>query len=140
MGRDMISFVVDYFLLVFISACGVLQMVAAYKGLQGLLFLRNRYSAFGLGLAATTLSFVWFFVSEPRNSPDTAEGLTGNEQFGFFCLAAGCATVFTLLLSSLRNRDLGNGSDRFQPGLDALRETNYLRALLSTLKSKRKRW
>ena len=136
----MTSFEWDYLLFVFISACGVLQMVAAYKGLQGILFLRNRYLAFGLGLVATMLSFVWFFVSEPRNIADTAEGLSGNEQFGFFSLAAGCATLFTLLLSSLRNRKLGSESDRFQPGLDALRETNYLRALLSTLKSMRKRW
>ena len=131
----MTPFALDYFLLVFIAACGVLQMVASYRGLKGLLLLRNRRWALGLGLAVLVLSFIWFFGSAPRNIPDTAGGLDGNEQSALFTLAAGSALLFTLLLSSLRNFKLGNGDDFYLPGLDALRETNYLRALRSTLKA-----
>ena len=136
----MTPFGLDYFLFVFIAASGVLQMVASYTGLQGLLLLRNRRWAFALGFAVIVLSFLWFFSSEPRNIPDTAGGLDGNEQAGFFALAAGSALLFTLLLSSLRNLNLGNGASQYKSGLDALRETNYLRALRSTIKAVIKRW
>ena len=115
-------------------------MVASYKGLHGLTFFRNRYVTFIVGIIMLISSFAWFFLSEPRNVPDTAAGLSGNEQFGLFSLAAGCATIFTLLFSSLRNYNLGNKLDSFQPGLDALKETTYARALLRTLKSMGKVW
>jgi len=98
------SFVPDYLVLVFFASCGVFQMAAACNGLHGL----------------------------PRNQPDTTLGLTGNQQFGFFFVGSGAGLTFTLLISSLRNLSLGK--DQIQPGLDALRQSNYLRALHGTLR------
>ena len=136
----MTAFDNQYVLFVFVSICGALQMVASYRGLHGLKFFRNRYIAFMVGTIMLISSFTWFFLSEPRNLPDTAAGLDGNDQFGLFSLAAGCATIFTLLFSSLLNYNLGNKLDSFQPGLDALKETTYIRAILRTVKSIGKVW
>lgn len=125
------SFVPDYLVLVFFASCGVFQMAAACNGLHGLLFFKGRRTAFIFGLALWVAAFAWFFLSEPRNQPDTTLGLTGNQQFGFFFVGAGAGLTFTLLISSLRNLSLGK--DQIQPGLDALRQSNYLRALHGTL-------
>ena len=126
------SFVPDYLILVFFASCGVFQMAAACNGLQGLLFFKGRRTAFLFGLALWVAAFAWFFLSEPRNQPDTGLGLTGNQQFGFFFVGSGAGLTLTLLLSSLRNLSLGNYPP--QTGLDALRQSNYLRALYGTLR------
>ena len=65
------SFVPDYLVLVFFASCGVFQMAAACNGLQGLLFFKGRRTAFIFGLALWVAAFAWFFLSEPRNQPDT---------------------------------------------------------------------
>ncbi len=135
-----IPFALDYVIFVFVAALGVLQMAAAYNALRGLLFIRNKPLAFVAGLAAATLSFLWFFLSEPRSISDTEGGLDGNQMAGLFALAWGSALVLTLLLSSLRNRGMGASGQRPGPGLDALRETTYLKALQSTLKDLWKRY
>lgn len=126
------SFVPDYLVLVFFASCGVFQMAAACNGLHGLLFFKGRRTAFIFGLALWVAAFVWFFLSESRNQPDTTLGLTGNQQFGFFFVGSAAGLTFTLLISSLRNLSLGK--DQIQPGLDALRQSNYLRALHGTLR------
>ncbi len=132
-------FALDYFIFVLIAALGVLQMVAAYSTLRGLLLIRVRPMAFLVGLVTTIVAFLWFFLSEPRNLPDTEGGLDGNQMAGLFALAAGSALVLTLFLSSISNRSLGRGFQQRVPGLDALRETSYLKALLGTLKTLRLR-
>ena len=126
-------FTLDYFVFVLIAAFGVFQMVAAYSSLRGLLFIRSRPLCFGMGLTVTCLAFLWFFLSEPRNVSDTEGGLDGNQMAGLFAVASGAALVLTLLLSSLRNRALGRAEQPPDPGMDAMKETTYLRALLATL-------
>ena len=125
------SFVPDYLALVFFASCGVFQMAAACNGLHGLLFFKGRRTAFLFGLALWVAAFAWFFLSEPRNQPDTGLGLTGNQQFGYFFVGSGAGLAFTLLVSSVRN--LGLGKEPPQAGLDALRQSNYLRAIYQTL-------
>ena len=125
------SFVLDYLILVFFASCGVFQMAAACNGLQGLLFFEGRRTALLFGSALWLTAFAWFFISEPRNQPDTGLGLTGNQQFGFFFVGSGTGLTFTLLISSLRNSKLGPSSSL--TGLDSLRQSNYLRALRGTL-------
>ena len=126
------SFILDYYLLVFLVSCGVFQMAGAYKGLIGILYLKYRPGSFFLGLALAIGSFTWFFLSEPRNVPDTAQGLNGNEQFAYFFAGSGAALAFTLLLSSLINRKLSAERSEFPAGLDALKHCSYLRALYRT--------
>ena len=134
------SFTLDYLLFVFIAAFGTLQMAAAYGALRGLLFIRARLPAFCAGLVITVVAFLLFFLTEPRNVPDTEGGLDGNETAGLFTLGAGSALVLTLILSSISNRALGKGQQQHVSGLDALRETTYLNALASTLKDIWKRY
>ena len=114
-------------------------MVGAYSSLQGILFIRSRPMAFLSGMVTTVLAFLWFFVSEPRNVPDTDGGLEGNQMSGLFAAGAGIALALTLLVSSIRNRSMGRGSRRINSGLDALRETNYINALSGTIKNLRNR-
>lgn len=125
------SFVPDYLVLVFFASCGVFQIAAACNSLHGLMFFKSRRTALLFGIALWVAAFAWFFLSEPRNQPDTGLGLTGNQQFGFFFVGSGAGLAFTLLMSSLRNLNLGTGS--YPIGLDALRQSNYLRALYRTL-------
>ena len=124
------SFVFDYFLLVFLAASGLFQVVGAWKGLSGLLLLRHRCGSFLLGLVLLAGSFTWFYLSEDRNVPDTAGGLNGNQQFAFFFAGLGAALAFTLVVASLVNRKLGRDDSTSAPGLDALKQSNYLRVLL----------
>ena len=133
-------FILDYLVFVFLAALGVLQMVAAYSALRGLLFVKSRPHAFLVGLATTALAFIWFFLSEPRNVPDTDGGLDGNEMAGLFSVAAGTALMLTLLVTSISNRGIRGGGQPLYRGLDTLRETTYLNALLSTLKDLWKRY
>ncbi len=123
------SFVLDYFLLVFLAACGLFQIIAANKNLRGLLFFQHRPGSLLLGLALVAASLTWFYLSEPRNVPDSSFGLNGNEQFAYFFAGLGTALVFTLIVSSLRHWTLGAERTQLLPGLDALRESSYLRAM-----------
>ena len=129
----------DYFILVFTGALGVLQVAAAYSRLDGLLFIRHRSLAAGLGVVVAIGAFVWFFASEPRNIPDTAGGLDGNKQTVLFAAAAWAAVGATLVASSLINWRRGNRMP-LQWGLGALGGTTYIQALLRGFAEWRRRW
>ena len=128
------SFILDYFVLVFFASCGVFQMAAALNGLHGLMLFKGRRTALIFGLVLWVGAFTWFFLSEPRNIPDTGLGLTGNEQFGYFFAGSGAGLIATILVSSVKNRSLGQARSAIPSGIDALAESNYLRALYRTLK------
>lgn len=132
-------FILDYFLLVFLAASGLFQVVGACKSLQGLLVFRHRFGSFLLGLVLLAGSFTWFFLSDDRNVPDTAGGLNGNQQFAYFFAGLAVALVSTLAIASLVNRRLGAAGLPPEPGLDALKRSNYLRALLHTWRQVRPR-
>ncbi|MEK7814823.1 MAG: hypothetical protein AAB291_02780 [Chloroflexota bacterium] len=134
------SFILDYFILVFWASCGVFQLAAAYNGIRGLLLLQDRRLSVLLGLALIVGAFAWFFLSTPRNMPDSGPGMNGNEQFGYFFAGSGAGLAFTLLVSSLCNRELGRGRLSLPPGMDALRESNYLRALYRKLRPFSRPW
>lgn len=129
------SFMLDYLLFTFLSALGLFQMVAVCSTFRGLLFIRSRPLSLLLGFLVTTVAFLWFFLSEPRNLPDTHGGLDGNETAGLFTLGAGTALVLTLILSSLRNRSMRKNGQEYQEGLEALRETTYLAAIQDVLRN-----
>ena len=120
-----------YAVLVFLGACGVLQIAAAHAGLRGLLFLRSRVLSTLLGVGLIGGGLFWFFGPGPRHIPDTAGGLDGNAQGAYFAVSALAAVVSTLLLSSLLNRGRFPGTDAPDSGLDALRYGTYLDAFPS---------
>ncbi len=129
------SFIADYTLWVFLSALGVLQLVAARSGLAGLLFVRRRPRATAYaGAALVAASFAWFFGSGVRNLPDTVSGLDGVTQSLWFAVAATAAVAVTFLGTSAINHAWGAGYERDasppQPaGLDVLEHTTFARAL-----------
>ena len=127
------SFVADYVLFIFLASLGVVQLAALKNKLKGLYFIRIPLLNFVTALALVVGSFLWFFVSEPRNLPDTGGGLDGNQQAMFSVAAAVGAVLFTLATTSLLNAGLGRGEDGRGTGLQALRRTNYFIALRRTM-------
>ena len=90
-----------------------------------------------VGILALVGAFLWFFVSEPRNLPDTGGGLSGNEDTWLFCVACTCAILLTLAISSIINRGKHKENPSYPSGLDALRETTFYRAFSEAM---RKLW
>lgn len=123
------SFVLDYTILTFLLSCGVFQAAAAYGGFRGLQFFENRVISVIFGLIIFTGAFVWFYLSQSRNVPDTNLGLNGNEQFGYFFAGSGLGLAFTLAVTSLLHRHLGKSLRRLPCGLDALKLAPYYRCL-----------
>ena len=133
------SFVLDYILLTCLLSCGVLQAAAACGGFRGLQFFKNRVFSIIFGLTVFTSAFVWFFLSQSRNVPDSGLGLNGNEQFGYFFAGSGLGLALTLAVSSLLRRNLGSGLGRLPRGLDALKIAGYHRCLAQALREFRTR-
>lgn len=135
------SFVTDYAALVFVSAVGVVQVVAGRSGLLGLLFLRPWPRANGaVGALLVLGAFAWFFLGGlDRNVPDTEGGLDGNLQARWFAIAGMAAVTFTFALSSVLNHGWG-GRSTLPPegwhgeGLTALEDTTFARALAAGLR------
>ena len=131
------SFAFDYLVLVFLASCGVIQLAALRGGLRGLYLLKTPILNLTLGLALILTSFIWFFASESRNLSDTAGGLNGNQQAVLYIIGSVLGVVSTLFITSLR-RIRGKYKESLrEPGLDALRYSNYSSALRCTL---RKLW
>ncbi len=128
------SFILDYYLLVFLCSCGLFQMTAAHKGFLGMLFFEHRPGSFLFGLVLLVASLAWFFLSEPRNVSDGGHGLNGNEQFAYFFAGSGTGLAFTLIVASLRHWVIGAAGRNLPPGpdaegLDILKEASYFHAI-----------
>ena len=127
------SFEADYVLFIFLPSLGVVQLAALKNRLKRLCFIRIPVLNLALALALLAGSFLWFFISEPRNLPDTGDGLDGNQQAMYSVAAAISAVLFTLAATSLINLRIGRGGDRREPGLQAMRRVTYFTALRRTL-------
>ena len=127
------SFEVDYILFIFVASLGVMQLAALKNRLRGIYLVKIPLLNLVLALALVIGSCLWFFYSEPRNLPDTGDGLDGNQQAMFSVAAAAGAVLFTLAITSLLNAGLGRGGDKTGSGLEALRHTTYFTALRRTL-------
>lgn len=133
----MSDFALDYLAFVFTSAVGVIMAATARAGLDGLLITGHRVSYLA-ALALIGGSTWWFFASEPRNVPDTGQGLDGNEQAILFVLGAMAALMLMLIVSSVRNWSMEAEAPE-EYGLDALRSGSYLRILFRSLRRRRDR-
>ena len=127
------SFEADYILFIFLASLGVVQLAALKNRLKGLCFIRIPVLNLALALALVAGSFLWFFISEPRNLPDTGDGLDGNQQAMYSVVAAISAVLFSLAATSLINLGIHRGGDRQESGLQAMRRTTYFSALRRTL-------
>ena len=130
-------FILDYYILAFVASCGVLQMAATYSRLRGLLFFKNLALNLAAAAVFTVGSFVWFFSSEPRNLPDSAGGLNGNQQVGLFVLASASAVIFSFIVSSIHPLQSRQTAGTDSRGLETLKQCSYMTAIGTTLQKLR---
>ncbi|MFA5307854.1 MAG: hypothetical protein WC370_00015 [Dehalococcoidales bacterium] len=122
-----------YSLMVFTAIVGVVQAAAAYNNLRGLLFFRNKICAYvfaALAVAAPLgVLFCWNYLFE-------INVVAGSEQAGLFFFSTVGAVIFTVIVSSLVNLKLHSPDAVKLNGLDALRESNFLRLLWERIAGK----
>ena len=136
----MITFATDYFLLVFIASIGVLQIAASAGSLNGLLIFKSPLVARALGATLVVAGFVLFFSTGERNINDYEGGLDANIQALFFFLGTMAGGFVTFLVSSIVNLRMRGGDPSPESGLEALKETTFLRALARSLNYWRNNW
>lgn len=126
---------VEYFLLVFIASSGVLQLAAAHSQLKGLLFFKRITLTYAFATLTIGSAFGWFFGWDNRLQEKIMRtGLEGAEQFYYFLLAAFTTLVFTIIISSIVNRQPLIKAELKGQGLDILKEGNYFQALRYSFK------
>jgi hypothetical protein len=127
----------EYLLFVFITSWGVLQLIAAFAQLKGLLFFRKRAITYIVAILAIGGAFGWFFGWDNRLDEKIMHtGLEGRQQFFYFNLAALAALVFTLIVSSIVNsRGIfqSKGREEVEPGLGSLKQMSYFKAIRRSL-------
>jgi len=144
----------QYFLWIFISVTGVVQLMAARYQLKGILFFERKAFAYTFASIAIGGSFIWFFGwDDPMDmamkiTGDAASGLMGDaplrrtglegaQQFTYFFLGTLAAGVFTLTFSSLLKALLWKEQDTDEAsslGMDALKKRSYFQAVRKNLK------
>ena len=134
------AFSIDYYILVTVSAVGVIQLAAMHSGLRGMLVLGPSristaiWAAFPLGAVA------WFFVTKDRKVSDHLGGLSSNEIALAFFVGVVTAWVLTVAVTSVLNHK----RDREEPtpgaGLESLSETTFFRALLNNVRYWYREW
>ena len=91
---------IEYAILIFVAAVGVIQVAAANADLRGLLLVSSRRWAAGLGAIIALVGFSWFFILVDRN----VRGLEGLEQTLIFAPSAVAAIIATVLATSIIHR------------------------------------
>lgn len=132
----------EYFLWVFVSVIGVLQLAATFAQLKGLLFFESRVLTFLFSFLAIGLSFGFFFGWDNRlDTTMRRVGLEGSQQLLYLFLGTLAGGIFTLTVSSLlkayqwRERSTEKRSGQ---GVDALKEMSYFEAIKQSFKAKEK--
>ena len=137
----MLSFALDYFIMVFVASLGIMQTAASIGGLRGLLLFKHPMIARPLGIAVAIAAIVWFFAVAERNINDYEGGLDSNQQGLLFFLAVAASGILTCALTSLCNRRMtdrhsceSRNPESKQPcapiaGLGALKNATWLQAL-----------
>ena len=125
-------FALDYLALIFLASLGVVQLAALNNGLKGLYFVGIPVLNLTIALALLVGAFLWFFLSEPRNLPDTGGGLDGNRQAILSVIGSVSAVIFTLAVTSLRAAMSRQEKVSYMPGLEALKRSSYVSAVQGT--------
>jgi hypothetical protein len=136
----MFTFATDYYLFVLIATTGVLQIALSIGQIRGLLIFKSPIIARGLGLTLTAAAFIWFFRTGDRNINDYEGGLDANAQALFFFFGAFSAVIVTYVVASIVNYRMAGPNAPRDAGLDAVRDTNYARALARSLSYWWKNW
>lgn len=137
----MSDFEAAYVLWVALGTLGVTQYAAVSNGLWGLVLLRRWPGVAKVCSGLIVIgAFLWFFVSEDRNLPDTGDGLDGVEQARWFATAAAVSILMQIGVSSIVNHRWGAShgwdpaEERWPPaGLTWLERTTFARALAARI-------
>ena len=131
----MVWLVLQYFIFVFLACCGVLQLVARWNKLAGLVFFQSKAATYVFATLTIGGGYVWFFVSGDRNT--LVPRMEGAQQTASFFPGALLALLFTAAISALVHRRgiARSNPHRSEPGLDALKKMNYFEALKHSFRS-----
>jgi len=131
----------DYFLLVFGGALGLIQVVAAWSGLRGMLFVADWRAGYAIGAAMLVGTFTWFVLTGDPKVPGDTGGVQGSEQFGLFLAGTASATLVTVVVASVtqvrrvvRGEPVETRTDSRGDGLDRLREATWAVAMRHRLR------
>ena len=125
-------FALDYLAFIFFASLGVVQLAILNNGLKGLYFVGIPVLNLTIALALLVGAFLWFFLSEPRNLPDSGGGLDGNRQAILSVIGSVSAVIFTLAVTSLRAAMSRQEKVSYMPGLEALKRSSYVSAVRGT--------
>ncbi len=131
----------DYFILVFMAAMGVYQMVAIHAKLDGLCFFKQPVVQYIFGFLAIIGAFGWFFTSKVRNIQHTTEGA---QQLGLFLAAIVASYFVTAILASIIQAKVDSHVDKASEakpqdmGIDIYRTNTFIGSIASRLKKERK--
>ena len=125
-------FALDYLALIFFASLGVIQLAALNNRLRSLYFVGIPILNLTFALVLVAGAFLWFFLSEPRNLPDTGGGLDGNRQATLSVVGSVSALIFTLAVTSLRAAMRRQEKVSYVPGLESLKSSSYAAAVRST--------
>lgn len=136
----MFTFTTDYYLCVLIATIGVLQIASSIGKIHGLLIFKSPIIARSGGFALSAAAFIWFFSTGTRNMNDYEGGLDANAQALFFFFGAFSAVIVTFVVASIVNYRMAGPLAPRDAGLDAVRDTNYAKALARSLTYWWKNW
>ena len=136
----MFGLAIDYYLFVLVATVGIIQTSISIGGFRGLLLITPTSAALILGIVMATGAFVWFFAIENRNINDYEGGLDGPAQALYFFLGSLSGLLLTLIASSILNFRLRRIDPDALDGLDALRHSNYIGALVFSMCYRWKKW
>ena len=135
----MFSFAFDYYLMVVIAACGVLQIAASVGNLKALLLFKAPLKARSLGIVLVVVGPALFFATAERNINDYEGGLDGNVQGIFFLLGTITGLAITVVATSFINRNM-SAPTQIENGVEILKRTTYARALANNIQFLSKNW
>lgn len=123
---------IQYFLLVFCVACGLLQAVCASRKIRGLQLFQSQRLSYGFAAVFSIAPFVVFYAAADRNLLPVIEGA---QQSGLYVAGISAATAATAAVTSLVNaRKFNRAASQPGEGLCCLRDMTwwrYLRASMS---------
>ncbi len=136
----MFTFVIDYYILSLMLNVAVIQISASIGNISNLLFIKNTFATRVIGAILITAGFAIFFGTANRNVNDNNGGMDSNDQALYFFLGLMSAWLVTVSISSIINRDQNKQCLKCKDGLESLRKTTYIPALMTNLLNWQANW
>lgn len=137
----MLPLAADYFIFVFISAIGAIQVGASCGKLRGIYLFRNIIITRIVGFLSVIVGIVWFYATKHRNINDTEGGIDANDQALWFFLGVTAALIFTFLITSIFQKKLTEKSQKnFEPSIQNLKYSTYFFAIKNSIGFRTKNW